>query len=171
MLTHVGDYDCAVNRLKGLKEHDPAFKNQKRGFIYKVTADISNPAKIKDYYNIEDPNVYNFDKISRWADDLKKDTRIKNGKVVENNKEFSALKRMDYVKQLVDRKWWYDFGDTDKQAAKAFIDYFIYILNSVGITSLVYKNEVECLGKLSYIILNPRNNMRIIGRAKHISLE
>lgn len=77
---------------------------------------------------------------------------------------------MDYVKKLVEREWWYDFGDTRKQAAKAFIDYFVFLLTSVGITSLLYKNQIECPGESSYIILNPRNNMRIIGRAKKVDM-
>jgi hypothetical protein len=171
MLTHVGDYECAVNRLKDLKENDPDFKDQLYGFIYRVTADISNPATVKDHTDVADPGVISFDKFYRWADELKTDSRIKNGKIIENGKEFSAENRMDYVKKLVERGWWFDFGDTEKQAAKSFINYFVFLLNSVGITSLLYKNEVECPGNLSYIILNPRNNMKIVGRAKQISLE
>lgn len=170
-LTHIGSYECAVDRLHGLKEYDPAFKDKTHGFIYKISADTSKSATVKDYYNIADPNGNGVEKISKWAEDLLKDPRIKKGTVEMDGKTFPADNRLKYVRQAIDRGWWYDFGDNDNQAAKEFINFFIYILESVGITSLSYTNQVECAGSTNYIILNPRENIRIIGKAKQIPLE
>lgn len=169
-LTHVGAYDCAVDRLKDEKLNNPQFKKVTHGYVYRVTADISNPGVIKDYYNIEDPGTGSLDKISKWINDLLKDPRVKNSEVTVNNKVYPVVDRLKYLQLAIARGWAWDFGSTEAAAAKAFINHFIYVLNAAGINCLTYKNEVECPGSKSYIILDPKNTMKIIGRAKDIPL-
>lgn len=170
-LTHVGDYKCAIDRLYSKKENEPAFKNTTHGYVYKVTADISNSAVVKDHIDIADPGVKSMDKLYRWAGELINDPRVKNSEVIYNGRVFSTVNRLKYIQKTIERGWWMDFGNTPSQAAKEFINYFVYILHSAGINSLVYKNKVECPGSNSYIILNPRDTMKIVGRAKIIPFE
>jgi hypothetical protein len=169
-LTHVGSYDCAVDRLKDEKLNNPQFKKVNQGYVYRVTADISNPGIVKDYYNMPDPGVDSLEKINKWVKDLLKDPRVVNSKVTIKGKTFTVAERLKYIQSAIENGWVWDFGSTDAAAVKGFINYFIYVLNAAGIKCLAYKNVVECPGKMSYIILDPKNTMKIIGRAKELPL-
>lgn len=169
-LTHIGSYDCAVDRLKDEKLNNPQFKKATQGYVYRVTADISNPGVIKDYYNMPDPGTSSLDKLSKWMKDLLKDPRVVNSKVTIKDKTLPVAERLKYLQTAIERGWAWDFGSTEAAAAKAFINHFIYVLNAAGIKCLAYKNVVECPGKMSYIILDPKNTMKIIGRAKELPL-
>lgn len=63
-LTHIGSYDCAVDRVFQEFENNPLYRDQDYGYIYKVTADISNSAEVADHFDVADP-PNSFEKFSR----------------------------------------------------------------------------------------------------------
>jgi len=189
-LTHVGPYECGIDRLKQEKADNPKHKNATYGYMYKIYADVSNPAIVEDYYNLPDPNTGGeFKKMHAWVDDLLKDPRVQNSKVtinkeiypvdpkVRNSKmtiigeKYTVADRLENIQSHIENGTTIFFADTDVAAMKAFINYFIYVLNAAGIKCLAYKNEVECEGQTCYIILDPATTMKIVGRAKQIPLD
>jgi hypothetical protein len=97
-LTHVGSYDCAADRLRDEKLYNPKFKKATKGYVYRVTADISNPGIVKDYYNMPDPGVDSFEKINKWVKDLLKDPRVANSKVTIKGKTLTVSRNLNGVK-------------------------------------------------------------------------
>lgn len=162
-LSHFGSEQAALERLKAIN------KNQSAGYLYKLDLGIHHPAKVKDYYQLQDPNPNNVGKISAWVDDILKDPRVKQYKYTwtgpNGNTEIrTGTDKLKYIKGMITKGWWSEY-----YSYVQFITLFTETLRDMGIDGLVYKNVVEHANELSYVALD-FNNVRVIGKAKQIQL-
>jgi hypothetical protein len=178
--SHFGSEQAARERLEWMAANDPRFKGQHTGFLYKLDLGINAPAVVKDYPNLQDVSTGRVGKIAEWCKDIAKDPRAKAYR--EDRQEivrFDQKTRQRIYKtktytgsQLLrnfsySTSWghWHEHGITNQQWIARFVD----MVKRMGIDGLVYKNQVEHKGELSYIAFDA-SSVRVIGRAKPVDL-
>jgi len=157
--THFGTEKAAKDRLEYLTAEDPRFKGVTTGYLYKLDLGMNNPATVKDYPELGDPNNGDMAKIRAWYNDLQKDTRVKGYKYSDGERPLS------WYAKSAQTGYWQDYMKADE-----FLAGFVHTLRNIGIDGLVYKNKVENAGELSYIAFSP-DNVRVVGRAIPVKLE
>ena len=178
--SHFGSEQAARERLEWMAANDTRFKGQHTGFLYRLDLGITAPAKVKDYPNLQDISTGSVAKIEKWCNDIANDPRAKAYR--EDIKEQVRLdqKTQQPVYRIktysgshllrvfgYNTIWghWHEWGVTNQQR----IAQFVTLLKKMGIDGLVYKNQVEHKGELSYIAFDA-SSVRVIGRAKPVDL-
>jgi hypothetical protein len=167
--SHFGTEKAANDRLHHLAAHDPRFKGQTTGYLYKLDLGINNPATVKDYPSLQDPSTGRMDKIVAWVNDLVKDPRVKS--YVWNYKDQrgqtqqkTGVDRLKGIQYSAKNGYWREW-----ESPATFLNRFVTALQDMGIDGLVYKNQVENKGEISYIAFSP-DNVKVMGRAKPVNL-
>jgi hypothetical protein len=167
--SHFGSEQAANDRLQFLTAHDPRFKGQTTGYLYKLDLGINSPATVKDYPSLQDPSTGRMDKIVAWINDLIKDPRVKS--YVWNYKDTqgkpqqkTGVDRLKGIQYSAKNGYWREW-----ESPAVFLGRFVQALRDMGIDGFVYKNQVEHKGELSYIAFDP-DSVRVMGRAKPVNL-
>ena len=167
--SHFGTEKAANDRLHHLAAHDPRFKGQTTGYLYKLDLGINNPATVKDYPSLQDPSTGRMDKIVAWVNDLVKDPKVKS--YVWNYKDQrgqtqqkTGVDRLKGIQYSAKNGYWREW-----ESPATFLNRFVTALQDMGIDGLVYKNQVENKGEISYIAFSP-DNVKVMGRAKPVNL-
>ena len=167
--SHFGTEKAANDRLHHLAAHDPRFKGQTTGYLYKLDLGINNPATVKDYPSLQDPSTGRMDKIVAWVNYLVKDPKVKS--YVWNYKDQrgqtqqkTGVDRLKGIQYSAKNGYWREW-----ESPATFLNRFVTALQDMGIDGLVYKNQVENKGEISYIAFSP-DNVKVMGRAKPVNL-
>jgi hypothetical protein len=166
--SHFGTKEAALQRLGDLVEYDPRYKKEKKGYLYELRLNITNPCPVKDNPELKDPPA-SVQKIAQWCDDLKKTSQIKSYKGINPINGIKDQKGVDilaHFKSLTKSGYWGEMVNNSAQWTELFADF----LEETGIDAFKYKNALEDKGSTSYIVLSPKS-IKLVGRAKEISLK
>ena len=178
--SHFGSEQAARERLEWMAANDTRFKGQHTGFLYRLDLGITAPAKVKDYPNLQDISTGSVAKIEKWCNDIANDPRAKayredikeqvrldqkTQQPVYRIKTYSGSHLLKVFGYNTIWGHWHEWGVTNQQR----IAQFVTLLKKMGIDGLVYKNQVEHKGELSYIAFDA-SSVRVIGRAKPVDL-